>query len=154
MQFSANNAGGMYRTGAGAGAGGAAIHSGGAAGYSGAQMAGGYNREAAAAGCCATGGAGEGCTACGVGCGGGGQGNMSYVGCGQGAYRGREEATSTTARRILCGMGGYASLSLLERRGERGGSSALKTKRFAFSFPDTALRPPTSMWDAEATSAM
>merc|ERR1719157_250120 len=70
-------------------------------------MAGGYSREAAAAGCCATGGAGgagEGVTACGVGCGGSGQGNMSYVGSGQGAY-----STETTYQYVGCG-GDFSSV--------------------------------------------
>merc|ERR1711920_871670 len=41
---------------------------------------------------------GEDCTACGVGCGGNGQGNLAYVGCGQGDY-----VQETTYKYVGCG---------------------------------------------------
>merc|ERR1719439_137001 len=47
-------------------------------------------------GCCAA--SGEEVTACGVGCGGVGQGSMSYVGCGQGDY-----IQETTYKYVGCG---------------------------------------------------
>merc|ERR1711933_402295 len=41
---------------------------------------------------------GEDCTACGVGCGGNGQGSLAYVGCGQGDY-----IAETSYRYVGCG---------------------------------------------------
>merc|ERR1719428_1948023 len=76
---------------------------GGAAGGGG--VGGGYGGGVGVAGargqngaCCVA--AGEECTACGVGCGGGGPGSgaMSYVGCGQGEY-----IQETTYKYVGCG---------------------------------------------------
>merc|ERR1719379_1667785 len=76
--------GGMYGGGAGGfGAGGA-----GAGGMYGGAAGGGYGAARSGSACACGVAPGEECTACGVGCGGGGPGSgaMSYVGTGQGEY--------------------------------------------------------------------
>merc|ERR1719434_465792 len=68
---------------------------GGAAGAGGA-YGGAYGGGAGNGGCCVA--QGEDCTACGVGCGGGGQGALAYVGTGQGDY-----IQETTYKCVGCG---------------------------------------------------
>merc|ERR1719512_540479 len=84
MMYSSSGGGRM-----GGGMGGGGMAGGGAYG-------GGFGAGGNAGNCCVA--QGEDCTACGVGCGGGGQGSLAYVGSGQGDYM-----QETTYKYVGCG---------------------------------------------------